>query len=272
MEKITSESNKKIKNIKKLIDNPRYRKKQGLFVVEGERIVEEAIKREAAVEIFVDEENNPIFFNKSEDGFENFKNIEKSDNFKLDNLNNYKALENSHRFDLSNISVPVTVVSGNIFKELSNTINSQGIIALCKIPDGFDLSKYLSENLSENNPAKPPLLLLLDGIQDPGNLGTIIRSSLGADVEALILSKNSVDIFNPKVLRSTMGAVFDLDFCYVDFLPEVIDMLKSNGFNIYATLPDESNVYYDCDYNLPTAIIIGNEASVKKILIYLRIV
>ncbi|MCR5625142.1 MAG: RNA methyltransferase [Lachnospiraceae bacterium] len=242
MERITSESNKKIKKIKKLMDNPRFRKKEGLFVVEGARIVNEAVKREAAVEIFIDESNNPLVYDLSGD-------------IALNKLNNCSAKADSFRFDLNLIFVPVTAVSSNIFKELSNTINSQGIIAICKSPENFDLSKFCVDN------KKAPLLLLLDGIQDPGNLGTIVRSSLGADVDGLVLSKNSVDMFNPKVLRSTMGAVFDLDYCYVDSLPEVIEILKNKGFNIYATLPEESKAYYDFDYKLPTAIIIGNEAN-----------
>ena len=78
------------------------------------------------------------------------------------------------------------------------------------------------------------LFCFLENIQDPGNIGTIIRSAEGAGISGIIMTKDCVDIFNPKVIRSTMGSIFRMPFIYVDDLPEMVKKLGANGISTYA--------------------------------------
>ena len=103
--------------------------------------------------------------------------------------------------------------------------------------------------------------MILDGLQDPGNLGTLVRAGEGAGVSGIIMSENTVDIYNPKVIRSTMGSIFRVPFIYVKDLKEVIDKLNSKGISVYASSLEGAIEYDRPDYKKDTAFIIGNEAA-----------
>lgn len=137
-------------------------------------------------------------------------------------------------------------VSDNIIEKLSLTKTPQKVIGLCKF----------LENKIEN----PKSFLLLDNIQDPGNLGTLLRSSLGFNIDKIYLSKGTVDIYNDKVVRSSQGAIFYLDFEYQD-LELVIEKLKSESVEVFGT--DVSNGLTLDKVSVPNkyAIILGNEGS-----------
>lgn len=107
------------------------------------------------------------------------------------------------------------------------------------------------------------LYLALDSIKDPGNLGTILRTADWFGISGVFASEDSVDIFNPKVVQSTMGAVFRVRFRYCD-IPRLCDKVKSEGGSVYGTFLDGRNIYeenLDTGENSPSVIVIGNESA-----------
>ena len=106
-----------------------------------------------------------------------------------------------------------------------------------------------------------PLLLVLDQIQDPGNLGTIVRTAEGAGVTGIVMSQDCVDMYNPKVVRSTMGAAYRVPFCYVDDLAEEVKQMKEAGICTYAAHLEGKNSYDEEDYRKASAFLIGNEGN-----------
>lgn len=147
---------------------------------------------------------------------------------------------------------PYEEVSDNVFKQMSDTVTPQGIIGIADIPE------YTLENILNDD---KKTWLLLDDLRDPGNLGTIMRTAEGADISGVILSKESVDLFNPKVVRSTMGAIFRMPYIYVDSLVDTVKEVKSKGYKIYGTAMEGSVVYDEPDYTSGSGIVIGNEAN-----------
>ena len=121
--------------------------------------------------------------------------------------------------------------------------------------------KQYHYTLDELLQKKNPLFLVLENLQDPGNLGTIMRTAEGAGVSAVILSKGSVDIYNPKTIRSTMGSIYRVPFLYVDDLKEVLQTLKSHGVKSYAAHLAGKQTYDKENYQGGTAFLIGNESN-----------
>ncbi len=144
-----------------------------------------------------------------------------------------------------NYAGEITYVTENIMKKVSSLSNPTNVIGICKINDN-------SEIIGNH-------LLLLDDIQDPGNIGTIIRSSRAFNVDTIILSTNSVDIYNDKVLRSTQGMIFNMNIIYGDLM-DIIPRLHDNGYMILGT-----NVNNGEDVRtvkpLKYALIMGNEGN-----------
>lgn len=143
------------------------------------------------------------------------------------------------------------IVSNQIFKKISETSTPQGILAICKMKN-FDLNYVLNQ--------KDPCFVLLDRVMTPGNLGTIIRTADALGFNGIFLSQGCADIYNSKVLRSTMGSIFHLPVVKNCDFNILIDKLKEKNINIVATSLDTENYIYDIDLKSPTAIIIGNEA------------
>lgn len=128
------------------------------------------------------------------------------------------VLENT---DISfSYSGEITYVTLNVLKKVSSLSNPTNVIGVCKIID----NKEIIGNR----------ILILDDVQDPGNIGTIIRSSKAFNIDTIILSTNSVDIYNDKVLRSTQGMIFNMNIVYGDLL-EIIPRLRDNGYAILGT-------------------------------------
>lgn len=109
--------------------------------------------------------------------------------------------------------------------------------------------------------ANCPHLLILEGIQDPGNLGTMIRTAEGAGVTGIIMSKTTVDIFNPKVVRSTMGSLFRVPFYLTDDLAKTIGTLKKQGITMYAAHLKGKLSYDQPNYCSACGFMIGNEGN-----------
>ncbi len=150
--------------------------------------------------------------------------------------------------------VSVTPVSSAVFKKMSDTQNPQGIICVCR-------QKELSEDDILADPKSDLKLLLLEGIQDPGNLGTMIRTAEGAGFDAVIADNNTVDVYNPKVTRSTMGSVFRVPVIYTYDLPGFVGKLQRSSVTVYAAHLRGSVDYRDVTYNDRLAFLIGNEGA-----------
>lgn len=146
------------------------------------------------------------------------------------------------------------IVSDEVFKKISDTQTPQGILCVMKMPR-YTLDGMLCAGKDA------PLILLLEDIQDPGNLGTIMRTGEGAGIDGVIMTKKTVDIFNPKVIRSTMGSIYRVPFITTDDILSTIRGLKSCGVKVYAAHLDGSADYDTCDYTEPAAFLIGNEAN-----------
>ena len=146
----------------------------------------------------------------------------------------------------------VEMVERGIFRELSDTVTPQGILAIVKQPGAGSESVLITEK-------KDRRLLLLDGIRDPGNLGTMIRTAEAAGVGAVWMSPDCVDLYNPKVIRSTMGSIFRVP-AFVADLPDRISRLKAAGIPVYGTSLSAEKSYRDVDLS-GAAIIIGSEAN-----------
>ncbi|MBQ3054310.1 MAG: RNA methyltransferase [Clostridia bacterium] len=141
-------------------------------------------------------------------------------------------------------------ITEKVGEYLSDTITPQGIMAEMKIPE------YNAEDISPEN---SPFLVYSDGVSDPGNLGTIVRSLTGAGANGLILSKGSVDLYNPKTVRSTMSAIFSLPI-YRTKTAEVLNILKIKGYKIIGTRMEDAENYTDTDLTSPSVFVMGNEA------------
>lgn len=140
-------------------------------------------------------------------------------------------------------------VSNDILVELCETENPQGVIAICY------KKEYKLESILEG------IVVVIDGVQDPGNLGTIIRTCDAAGVAGIVILKGTVDVYNSKVLRSTMGSIFNLPIVFQNDFDETAKILLDNGYNILATSLEGKKVLYEYDFSSKTAIILGNEAN-----------
>lgn len=144
------------------------------------------------------------------------------------------------------------ILSDEIFKTMSDTQTPQGILALVR------QYEYSIEDLLQNE--EPAFLMILENLQDPGNLGTILRAGEGAGVTGVVMTHTTADIYNPKVVRSTMGSVCRVPFVYTDRLPSVIKELKGAGIRLFAAHLNGRNNYEKEDYTVGTGFLIGNEA------------
>ncbi|MBD5459676.1 MAG: RNA methyltransferase, partial [Lachnospiraceae bacterium] len=137
--------------------------------------------------------------------------------------------------------------------KMSDTQSPQGILCVLNRP-----SCTLEEMLGAGQ-GHPPLLLLLEDLQDPGNLGTILRTGEGAGVSGVIMSRDTADIYNPKTVRGTMGSIFRVPHIYVENLGDTVKMLSEADIHVYAAHL-EGKAYYDTfDFRAGTAFLIGNE-------------
>lgn len=149
------------------------------------------------------------------------------------------------------------VVSDTVFQKVSDTQTPQGILCVLKQPryDFMDLGVMRQTH---------PLVMVLEDIQDPGNLGTILRTGEGAGVTGVIMTKETVDIFNPKTIRGTMGSIYRVPFIYVDSIAEAIERLKRNNIQVFAAHLKGERFYNELNFTRGTAFLIGNEGNGLK--------
>lgn len=159
---------------------------------------------------------------------------------------------NTRRMEIQLEGIPYEVMQDSVFRAVSDTQTPQGILCIVKRAS-CDLETLLQ--------VENPLLLLLENLQDPGNLGTILRTAEGAGVTGVILSKGSVDLYNPKTIRSTMGSVYRVPALYTESLEQTAELLRSRGIRSYAAHLEGKQSYDQEDYLGGTAFFIGNEGA-----------
>ncbi len=143
-------------------------------------------------------------------------------------------------------------VSASVFSAMSETVTPQGVLAI------VTKSEYAKETFFQHENG---LYLILENIQDPGNLGTMMRTAEGAGVDGIIMSKDTVDVFSPKVVRSTMGSLYRMPFLVVDSITAMVGEMKQQGVNVYAAHLAGEKFYDEFSYEKPTAFLIGNEGN-----------
>lgn len=218
MQLITSKDNEIVKHIKKLADK-KYRDQNNCYIVEGIKLVEEAIQEDALIEkIVICEEST-------------------------------KTAEISKNLMYEIAKYDCIYVTEKIFKTISQVMNPQGILAVIKKNKERPLINYNED-----------IIVALDDIQDPGNLGTILRTVDSVGLKQLIVSKGTADVYNPKVVRSSMGAIFRVEVIEVENLKETIEKIRRNNYNLLVTSLQTENSVYDIDYN-KKVLVIGNEAN-----------
>lgn len=226
MKSITSKDNKIIKLIKKLISSSKYRRESKLYVIEGIRICEEAIKNGIDVEyILVSDYAYDKYYNK------------------IGNI-------------LDDLKFKINIVTEDIMRYISDTQDPQGIVFVCKINENELLTNI------ELNKEK---FIILENIQDPSNLGTMLRTIKAFNISSVILSSDCCDIYNPKVLRGSMGAIFSLKFFITEDIVDSINYLQNKGITVVAGVPDHDVISIkEVDKRLNLSIAIGNEGNGLK--------
>lgn len=159
--------------------------------------------------------------------------------------------EKSHRELIRNTEYEV--VKDSVFGQMSDTLTPQGILCIIK------RRHYKLEELKGTGAG--PLVLVLEDLQDPGNVGTIFRTAEGAGVSGIILTKKCVDIYHPKTIRSTMGSIYRIPFQCVDTLEEILDWFSGQGIHTFAAHLKGEHLYDKEDYTRGSAFFIGNEGN-----------
>lgn len=221
IQKITSPANGRIKRLIQWNQKAKQRQKDNIFLVEGRKMFEEA-PREWLLEVYFSES----YYDKW------------SEQITQDIQKGYLKSDNC------------CIVVEDVFKKISDTVTPQGVLCVLQRPT-YTLETLLS---LEN-----PMLILLEDLQDPGNLGTIVRTGEGAGISGVIASRDTVDIYNPKTVRATMGSIYRVPVLYVEDLIEVIKQLKEHKITTYAAHLRGKQEYDECDYGRGTAFLIGNE-------------
>lgn len=218
MQVITSKDNELIKDIKKLKEK-KYRDAYNKYIVEGIKLVGEAIQENADIETVV------VCEDCLQEG----------------------AIDKKLMYEVAKLNC--IYVSAKVFAMITDVTNPQGILAVIK----RDAQKN-EINYDED------IIVVLDGIQDPGNLGTILRTVDSANLKQIVVSNENADAYNAKVVRSTMGAIFRVNVVKSDNLAESLISMKEHGFDVVVTALDTKDSVYDINFN-KKVIVIGNEAN-----------
>lgn len=219
---ITSTANPRVKNLIQLQKKSKVRREQQCFVVEGVKMVLEA----------------PV---------ERLKAVYMSESFAKDEKQR-RAVETKARL----AGCFPEIFSDRVFKEASDTMTPQGVMAVISMKTWDWKSLFRGERR---------LILILESLQDPGNLGTILRTGEGAGIDGVILNHTSVDPYMPKVIRSTMGSIYRVPIAVAEDLEPVVSSLKDSGVRVFAAHLKGRKSYYEQDYLKDTCFMIGNEAN-----------
>ena len=219
MKKITSNNNLLIKRIKILQRKSSQRKKSKSFVVEGFKEIEIALKNKYKIESLFTSENSSL-------------------------------LEFNKKNSLSQYLKNCFLVKSDLFKKICYRSNDNNIIAIIK-----------EKNHKLNNLIIPkkPLIVIIQSPEKPGNIGAVIRTLTAAKIDLLVIADPKTDIYNPNIIRSSLGNVFSLPII-IDNSENIINYLKTNKIKIILADLNEKSIYHDeIDYNLPLALVLGSE-------------
>lgn len=242
---ITSAANKGIKNVMLLLSKAKERKKQKAFVAEGIKMFMEAPVSKIS-RVYISEELDAALSWKTE---VIPAAVQETEVFILQNRD---ALLQKLSLIRQSGEAFVEVVRTDIFNRMCDTKTPQGILCIIRMPE------YCLEEMLK---AKDGIYLVLEDIQDPGNLGTMIRAGEGAGLAGIVMSAHTVDIFNPKTIRATMGSVYRVPFIYVEDIKEAVLAMKNAGIKTCAAHLEGRRAYDREDYCKATAFLIGNEGN-----------
>ncbi|MBE7692492.1 TrmH family RNA methyltransferase [Tenacibaculum finnmarkense] len=219
MKQISSIQNPYIKDLLKLQDKSRERKKRGLFLVEGQREISLVIKGNYQIDtlLFV------------------------PDMFSLEDL---KAIRVA--------TASCIEITKEIYQKIAYRDTTEGVIAVVKAKN-FSLDAIQFET-------KNPLILVFESIEKPGNIGAMLRTADAANVDAVFIANPKTDLFNPNIVRSSVGCLFTNQIG-VGTSEEIIDFLQAKNINIYSATLQNSNEYHKNDYTQATALVVGTEAT-----------
>ena len=218
MKIITSKDNELIKHIKKLKDK-KYRDENKEYVVEGIKMIEEAIQEKCQIKqiIICDDCEKTSIISKEQ----------------MYEIAKYECI----------------YVTNKVFETITGVVNPQGILAVIE-----------RNNTKQENIRSEEIIVALDDIQDPGNLGTILRTVDSIGLTQILVSKGTADVYNPKVVRSSMGAIFRVNIIECEDLKQTLKNLQKQNYEIVVTSLQGKNSIYEIKYN-KKIIVIGNEAN-----------
>ncbi|MBQ8627756.1 MAG: RNA methyltransferase [Agathobacter sp.] len=222
---ITSTSNQQMKQLSALLKKSKERKEKKVFVVEGTKMVAEAPKKWLRA-VYVSEAYTH-------------------------NAENSQLLA-VFKEQAGHLGFTFEIVSDSVFKSVSDTQTPQGIMAVVAMPE------YSLEELVNGDKTH---LLILESIQDPGNLGTMVRTGEGAGITGIITNKTTVDLFNPKTIRSTMGSIYRVPFFVTEDLSKTLEQLQGQGISLYAAHLKGEKSYDEENYAKACGFLIGNEGN-----------
>lgn len=231
---ITSTANPRVKNLIQLQKKGKVRREQQCFVVEGIKMVMEA-------------------------PYGRLRAVYMSESFAKDEKQREAVADKA-----KTAGCFLEVFSDKVFKEASDTMTPQGVMAVVSM-DSLSWETLAAGRAtgeaSDGENRERKLFLVLESLQDPGNLGTILRTGEGAGIDGVILNRTSVDPYMPKVIRSTMGSIYRVPIAMAEDLETVISCLKSSGVRVFAAHLKGKKSYYEQDYRKDTCFMIGNEAN-----------
>lgn len=218
---ITSTGNNRVRAVRNLVKKAKARREQNLFIVEGPKMFQELPRRHLR-ELYV------------------------TDNFLRQGGQEAEALLDGCRYE---------TVTDEVMNYMSDTQTPQGVLAVA------EQFSYTLEGVIQNHADRPAHLLILETLQDPGNLGTILRAGEGAGVTGIVMNENTADIYSPKVIRATMGSIYRVPFVYVTGLGETLQIIKASGIRLYAAHLKGAKDYDQENYIQGSGFLIGNEAA-----------
>lgn len=220
---ISSKENNIVKKITKLNKSSKFRKDEKIFIAEGLRLVEDAVLSDSCIDFFV----------FSQSATEKYKDFYEDICRKFDNI---------------------YVFSDSLFSYISETKSPQGVLACIKILD----KNILFDKISNGGK-----YLALENMQDPGNLGTVFRTAEALGISGVILTADCCDVYSPKVVRSTMGAIFRIPFIVVNSISNFLSKNK-NLTSYAAVVSNDAQQISDIKFDNPSVCIIGNEGNGLK--------
>ncbi|PKD20181.1 rRNA methyltransferase [Salegentibacter salinarum] len=219
VKQISSTQNKEVKHLLQLQEKSRLRRKEGMFLVEGQREIQLALKGKFELQA--------VYF-----------------------CPNLISLEEVQKF--TSTEIQITEISSEVYEKIAYRSSTEGVLAIFKTKkNSLESIKFETKN---------PLILVAEAPEKPGNIGAILRTADAAKVDAVLIANPKTDLYNPNIIRSSVGCVFTNQIA-TGSTSEIIDFLKENNISIYAATLQASKPYNDIDFTESTAIVVGTEAT-----------